>query len=851
MGLRDRLSLKKSASTTLTVATGSDAGPVEISDPAAELRNFRKQHKWDPFLDTEKLDSIDEALDSGNLEKQTALDEALLQEDSPYPEVRVSVPPTDEDVPINTLRAWFIGVLTCTMVAVCNVLLGLRRSPMSISATVVQLLHHHLRCRFAARDLTRTFRSGCFFARSLPDKSFTVFGKQFRLNPGPFNVKEHTIITIMTAAGTTSSYALDILLAQEVFYQQGFSFLFQFLLVLSTQAMGLGVAGIFRRFLVWPSSMVWPKTLITATVMHSLHNHEPADPASTNGWRIGRYKFFLIVAACVFIWEWVPQVFATCLQLFIFATWIAPNNVVVNQLFGGQTGLGLLPISFDWNTVIGFLNSPLQVPSFSLLNMALGLLICTIGTIGLAYGGPDYYKYLPIRYNHSTNYMSGVGRTWLTDPSANQNFDRFAKPYNVSRILTPDFTLNETAYTAYSPVLIGPAFSLSYAMGFACLISTIVHVALFYGADIWNRARNAKYDEPDIHMKLMRKYKETPEWWFLSIFILSFACGLIAALVWDTHLPWWAYILCIVIAFVLFIPVGVIQAISSQEISLNIIMEMIVGYIMPGHPIAMMLFKSWGYMLTYNGIQYVTDMKVGHYMKIPPRSMFAAQAFAVIWLSFIQIVTFNFLLANVKDVCTPNQAQGITCPNARTFYNASVIWGVIVGTPFLTIRRKLIHVVLQGPRRVFGSGGILSWTNYFWLIGFALPVIQYFVARRYPRSIVRYLMFPVIFGAGGMVPPATYYNLWQYVIVGLAFNYFIRRRYFGWWSQYTYVLSAALDIGTALCGAFIAQILGFGSFTFPMWWGNAIVDATLDAKGEAVTKIFNPNTSTPIGPSTW
>lgn len=43
------------------------------------------------FLDIDKLDNIDEALASGNAEKEAAIDESLIQEDSPYPEVRASV----------------------------------------------------------------------------------------------------------------------------------------------------------------------------------------------------------------------------------------------------------------------------------------------------------------------------------------------------------------------------------------------------------------------------------------------------------------------------------------------------------------------------------------------------------------------------------------------------------------------------------------------------------------------------------------------------------------------------------------------------------------------------------------
>lgn len=199
----------------------------------------------------------------------------------------------------------------CTIVAACNILLGLRRSPIVITPTVVQLVSYPV---------------GVYWAKVFPDKTWTVFGVRLHLNPGPFNVKEHTIITIMTAAGAGTSYAFDILLAQELFYKQFFGWGFQILLIVSTQAMGLGIAGVLRRFLIWPAAMVWPATLIATTVMHSLHDHSSSDPALTNGWRIGRYKFFLIVAACTFCYEWIPQVMAQFLQIFTFVCWIAPSE---------------------------------------------------------------------------------------------------------------------------------------------------------------------------------------------------------------------------------------------------------------------------------------------------------------------------------------------------------------------------------------------------------------------------------------------------------------------------------------------------------------------------------------------
>jgi hypothetical protein len=53
---------------------------------------------------------------------------------------------------------------------------------------------------------------------------------------------------------------------------------------------------------------------------------------------------------------------------------------------------------------------------------------------------------------------------------------------------------------------------------------------------------------------------------------------MIASQVWDTHLPWWAYIVCILIGVVMFVPIGMIQAITNQQPGLNVITEMIFGY---------------------------------------------------------------------------------------------------------------------------------------------------------------------------------------------------------------------------------------------------------------------------------
>jgi hypothetical protein len=50
------------------------------------------------------------------------------------------------------------------------------------------------------------------------------------------------------------------------------------------------------------------------------------------------------------------------------------DNIVVNNLFGMATGLGLMPITFDWSQ-IAYNGSPLVVPFWAQANVFAGWLI--------------------------------------------------------------------------------------------------------------------------------------------------------------------------------------------------------------------------------------------------------------------------------------------------------------------------------------------------------------------------------------------------------------------------------------------------------------------------------------------
>ena len=64
---------------------------------------------------------------------------------------------------------------------------------------------------------------------------------------------------------------------------------------------------------------------------------------------------------------------------------------------------------------------------------------------------------------------------------------------------------------------------------------------------------------------------------------------------------------------------------DEQTPGLNIITEYLMGIVYPGRPIANVCFKVYGYMSMSQAIAFLSDFKLGHYMKIPPRSMFLVQ----------------------------------------------------------------------------------------------------------------------------------------------------------------------------------------------------------------------------------
>lgn len=74
------------------------------------------------------------------------------------------------------------------------------------------------------------------------------------------------LITIFANSGAGNPYAIHVVSAVKLFYKQKLSFWVALIVVITTQVLGFGWAGIFRRYLVEPAAMWWPQNLVQVSL---------------------------------------------------------------------------------------------------------------------------------------------------------------------------------------------------------------------------------------------------------------------------------------------------------------------------------------------------------------------------------------------------------------------------------------------------------------------------------------------------------------------------------------------------------------------------------------------------------
>ena len=102
--------------------------------------------------------------------------------------------------------------------------------------------------------------------------------------------------------------------------------------------------------------------------------------------------------------------------------------------------------------------------------------------------------------------------------------------------------------------------------------------------------------------------------------------GLVVVLTQHTTLPWYGYIASLLLGTVVAPFSGILYALLGNGISTNNLTKMVGGLIVPGRPLANLYFYAWSHSTIAQVINLSNDLKLGQYLKIPPRSMFIGQS---------------------------------------------------------------------------------------------------------------------------------------------------------------------------------------------------------------------------------
>ncbi|OBZ65710.1 Oligopeptide transporter 3 [Grifola frondosa] len=158
----------------------------------------------------------------------------------------------------------------------------------------------------------------------LPSKGFFRF-----LNPGPFNIKEHVAIIIMSSTAATSATAIQVISVQDLYYNNKMNGGLAIFTLIGSQLLGYGYAGLLQDILVKPTKCFWPVTISTANLFQALHYD--------NQMTSKRVRLFWTVFSVMFVWEIIPQWIFRCSlinqDIGIFLTYILMAGVYYGNLW--------------------------------------------------------------------------------------------------------------------------------------------------------------------------------------------------------------------------------------------------------------------------------------------------------------------------------------------------------------------------------------------------------------------------------------------------------------------------------------------------------------------------------------
>ncbi|EGN93492.1 hypothetical protein SERLA73DRAFT_64004, partial [Serpula lacrymans var. lacrymans S7.3] len=632
------------------------------------------------------------------------------------------------------------------------------------------------------------------------------------INPGPFNIKEHTCITIMASTASTTATAIGIIATLDLFYNTTLNPAAAIFQTLASQLIGYGFAGILRTLLVWPTYALYPNNIPSISLLQSMHFGGLLNKK--------KMKYFWIVFAAIFFWEIIPTWMFPLLTAFsVICLADTSQSPLVRNLFGAGSsneGLGLFSFAFDWTLITQAY--PLYWPLQTQVSSWIGLVLSYALMMGCYYSNVFEGKSRGLPFM-STALFSGNGSS-----------------YDQSAILDSNNQLDPEKYAQIGPPYMTTTYAVSLLASYASMGAAFSHILLWHWKELWTAFRGFNFlksgqDFDDIHFQKMKVYKEVPQWWYGTVFFLSLALAIGMAYVGLNTLPWWSVIVFTIIAFILAVVLGFIYAVTGFQIPTSGLVQVIAAYVHPEQPVQNMYAKMYGYSTGYQTLYMLSDLKLGQYAKVPPRATFISQVSGTILGAVFNYILYKSIVgAHRADLINPIGTRIWSGWNSQEINSAAITWGAL-------------------SKELYSPGKLYFQIPLGLLYGFLAPFPLYILHKIFPnQKIWWYLNMPVILTYMGWLPYSVNGMWWPGFIIGLSTQWWVRTRRPRWYNKYNFLTSAALDGGSSIV-YFVLNFAVFGAsfdsfvtpqliydpdligvsrctgasgqgVNFPFWWGN-------------------------------
>ena len=433
--------------------------------------------------------------------------------------------------------------------------------------------------------------------------------------------------------------------------------------------------------------------------------------------------------------------------------------------------------------------------------------------------------------------------------NSNVAFDSTMKSYNISKVLDGNNRLDVEKYKTYGPPYYAIANLFVTGGNFVYYAFSIVYVFIkywgplrkaFVGMVVNTIKRRSIYTGfDDGHTRMMRRYKEVPEWWYGIVFVFGFIVSIVSVTSWPTQTPWWSILAITGVGAVLTIPFVIIESIAATGIQLNVIWQVLPGLWFPGQPLPQLIILMLGGAFEQIAGGFTNDLKYAHYAKIPPRAVFRGHVSSVlvnciIYCAILEVMVIYFNTDNT--LCQFDNKQYMVCAYAHSVWSSTISYGAF------------------GTNNMFKLYPSLPWCFFLgaalglaWVVGEkVLPRLRQFLGGRMEQkqfqSFDRYVWSPSASVFACLNPAIalsgalnwagnnnlTYGTLQIYL--AWLFQFYLKRRYTAWWGKYAYLVFAGLSVGVAISGLIVTLVFSFGagknaSFS---WWGNNVAHEGVD-----------------------